>query len=224
MNRLICGIGVNDAGYKTTKKVQTGRYTKAGRKEYEITWECPYYIRWKSMVTRCYSPRVIEKRPTYSLCEVCEDWLTFSNFRKWMVTQDWKGKQLDKDLLFQGNKTYSPSTCVFVSRKVNTFLIEANRSRGKYFIGVSLGVKCNRYLAYCSNPFTSTGISEYKGSFSYETEAHLAWKKQKHKHASQLANSEYVTDERVAEALRKRYKNYTIVEEHLSWQYQLKQI
>lgn len=49
-------------------------------------------------------------------CSVCEEWLTFSNFKRWMEQQDYEGKALDKDLLVSQNKTYSSETCVFVPR------------------------------------------------------------------------------------------------------------
>ena len=55
---------------------------------------------------------------------VCEEWLNYSNFRIWFDEHyvPCKNNQidLDKDLLVQGNKVYSPETCVFLLHYQNT--------------------------------------------------------------------------------------------------------
>ena len=79
--------------------------------------------------------------PTYKGCSVSEEWLRFSNFKRWMEKQDWDGKQLDKDILFEGNKVYSAETCVFVTSVVNSFTSDSGAKRGEWLIGVSLGIK-----------------------------------------------------------------------------------
>jgi hypothetical protein len=127
--------------------------------------------------------------------------LTFSNFKSWMETQDWEGKELDKDLLMEGNKVYSPDTCCFVSVKVNSFLNKKFASRGQLPLGVSK-VRKNKYAAQCSNPF-KTNSSQYLGYYDSAEEAHLVWKRKKHEYACILAELE--KDERVKAALLTRY-------------------
>lgn len=105
---LICGFGVNDADYYTQ--------TKSPR------WRCPYYQTWHSMLNRCYNEKHLRRQPAYLGCSVCGEWHKFSVFKAWMIKQDWEGKELDKDLLVQGNKVYGPETCVFVSGLVNKFI------------------------------------------------------------------------------------------------------
>ena len=122
-------------------------------------------------------------------------------FRAWMETQDWEGKQLDKDILFQGNKEYSPSTCVFVDGIVNNFLLDSAAIRGDWPIGVCWNERDQKFQSNCCNPFTKK--REHLGLFHCPNQAHLAWKKRKHELACQLADVQ--TDERVAEALRARY-------------------
>jgi hypothetical protein len=63
-----------------------------------------------------------ENKPTYVGCSVAAEWHLFSVFREWMISQEWKGLQLDKDLLVIGNKVYSPETCLFIPRNINTLL------------------------------------------------------------------------------------------------------
>lgn len=102
-NKLVCGIGVNDRAGEISKSTLTSYI----------------YSRWRSMLYRCYSG----KCPGYEGVTVCEEWLTFSNFEKWMKEQmkyiDLSDRQLDKDVLVPGNKVYSRKTCHFVPRRVN---------------------------------------------------------------------------------------------------------
>lgn len=194
---IVCGVGINDADYVTRDVVLIDGVQKT-------LWICPFYNVWVKMIRRCYSESYHKRRPTYKDCVVCDEWLNFSNFRKWMVGQDWQGKQLDKDLLFVGNKLYSPDTCIFVVSKVNNFIIDNAASRGLYLIGACFDKNKNKFSSYCNNPFTKE--LEYLGYHTSELEAHLTWKKRKHELACQLADSEYVNDERLKEALKNRFK------------------
>ena len=73
------------------------------------------YRTWKSMID-LHSAKYQDKYPTYKGCAVSKEWLTFSVFKAWMVTKDWQDNHLDKDILFEGDKVYSPETCVFCLR------------------------------------------------------------------------------------------------------------
>lgn len=199
---LVFGVAFNDADYDITRYDVV--LSKDGERKRKQVWMCPFYRTWVEMLRRCCSEKLKAKRPTYKLCTVCDEWLTFSNFKVWMEAQDYEGKQLDKDLLFQGNKVYSPTTCVFVSRAVNAFVIESNASRGEYLIGVSWHKAIQKFMATCSNPISKKG--ETIGYFTSEVEAHQAWLKRKLQHAKMLAAEH--DDPRVAKALVERYENY----------------
>ena len=187
--KLVHGVGINDADYPTQPKIDG----KAVR--------CPYYVVWVSMIKRCYSEKLQKRQPTYKGCSVCTEWLYFMNFRKWMIEQDWEGKALDKDLIVEDNKVYSPVTCAFVNTTTNSFTIDCGKVRGDYPTGVSFHKHTGKFVARCSNPFTNE--REHLGYFHCPHEAHLAWKARKHQLACQLADLQ--TDPRVAEALRTRY-------------------
>lgn len=107
---LVYGFGINDADYPVNITKGFSVYRKT-------IWRCPYYQKWVNMLDRAYG----ERKPTYEDVTVCQEWSSFMSFRAWMQTQDWEGKELDKDLKGDG-KTYSPETCMFVSKKVNMFL------------------------------------------------------------------------------------------------------
>lgn len=197
--KLVCGVGTNDADYAVTK-CETIGYVDGKRKQKRV-WRCPYYRTWADMLQRCYDVKYQERNPTYAGCTVSGDWHTFSNFKAWMETQDWQGRHLDKDLLFEGNKIYSADTCVFVTQMVNKFTIDSGAARGEWLIGVYWDQARGKFQSHCRNPFTKK--QEYLGLFTTEQEAHEAWRKRKLELAYELAAIQ--TDPRVAKALIARY-------------------
>lgn len=206
--KLVYGVGINDTDYAVTKRETIG-YVNGNQKQ-KLIWICPYYRVWTGMLMRCYSSKYQEKYPTYKGCSVSEDWLRFSNFKSWMETQDWEGKQLDKDLLLEGNKVYSAETCVFASGMVNSFTLDSGAARGEWMIGVCWHKRDGKFMSSCSNPFTKK--QENLGYFTSESEAHEAWLKRKLELTYELAAIQ--TDERVAKALIERYTNYTNYQEN----------
>ena len=196
MKKLVCGVGVNDLGYRT--QVWEWVTKDGGKRTRKLVFKCPYYAAWTNMLERCYSEKYQEIQPTYIGTSVCSEWLYASAFKKWMEQQDWDGKSLDKYIIVPRSKLYSPDTCAFVLQATNNFVIA---SRGKYPIGVNLDTSTSRYKARCGNPFT--GEQEYLGYFSTQEEAHEAWRKRKHELAQLVAATE--SDIRVVEALKKRY-------------------
>ena len=136
---LVFGVGINDAGYQTSIVVNGRRYV------------CPYYEKWLFMLSRSYSKSWHKKHPTYVGCSVSKEWHSFMTFKVWMESQNWKGKQLDKDLLSLANKRYSPETCLFVTPRVNSLFNERAASQGRYPLGV-----------YARNGKYEVGVSEGK--------------------------------------------------------------
>jgi len=187
--RKVFGVGINDLSRPIYPKLNGKRVM------------CPFYNRWLNMLRRCYCPKYQLRFPTYVGCSVAEEWLLFSNFERWMKTQDWEGKELDKDLLKAGNKLYSPDFCVFIPQELNTFTTDSRANRGEYPLGVYLHRGSGRFKAQCSNPLT--GRQEHLGYFDNPEDAHKAWRKRKHELA--LIYADQQTDPRVAEALRTRY-------------------
>jgi len=154
MGRLVYGVGINDATYPVNPVILGKRVI------------CPYYDRWNKILKRCYSG----KYPAYKGVSVCDSWLVFSNFRSWMIDQDWEGKDLDKDILGTG-KVYCPKSCTFLTHKANSFLIDKSRVKGSLPFGVRY-VK-GKYVARCSDIYTGKLI--HLGSFVTKEEAHEKW-------------------------------------------------
>lgn len=180
--RLVQGVGVNDANYNVIVQEIIGYVD--GKPKRKLVWRCPLHLTWAHVLERCYNKKWKEKYPAYKDCTVCEEWLLFSTFKSWMETQDWEGKHLDKDILFQDNKLYSPETCVFVTRQVNNFLIDRRGDRGKYKIGCSWDKRSSVYRSFCNNPLTAK--QEHLGGFDTEQGAHEAWLAKKLEHAHTL--------------------------------------
>ena len=191
---IIYGVGRDDLPYSKKHRNSNG----------DVTWVCPFYERWRGIIRRCYSKAQLKKNPNYIGCTVCEEWLTFSNFKSWMEQQDWEGKELDKDLLVEGNKVYSPHLCLWVPHNINSFL--ASTMKNNRATGTCADKTCDRWRAQCKNPFATNSYEArgYIGLFETQEDAHLAWKAKKHEYACKLA--ELQDDPRIAEALRNRFK------------------
>jgi hypothetical protein len=160
------------------------------------------------MLNRCYSKRPGKHRVNYAGCSVCPEWRKFSAFREWMSAQDWQGKDLDKDILFEGNRVYSPNTCIFVSPQLNKFLTHSSKKSRRFPVGVSWNSWRGKFHAYCNNPFTEK--PDFLGWFTSAEEAHEAWRRRKNELACRYADIE--PDARLAAALRSRFSGRSIQE------------
>lgn len=134
---LVYGIGINDSNYNVARRIN-------GKPTF-----CPFYNRWADMIRRCYSEKFQIKSPTYNGCSVCSEWLTFSNFRSWMESQNWQGNHLDKDIINPGNKIYSKDNCCFISHAVNC-LFTGSASTSKNKKGVKFDKRNKMYMARVS--------------------------------------------------------------------------
>lgn len=203
---VVEGVGVNDADYQVQKfasqRMSDGRYKN------KLVWYCHYYQSWVNIMKRGYNKKFKAKRPSYEDVSVCEEWHLFSTFKAWMETQDWEGKQLDKDLLYPGNRVYCPDKCVFISASINSFIVRKRVSKGGYLLGASWHKASGKFIANCNNPITNK--FEHLGLFDNELDAHLAWVNRKHEIAVQLAATQ--DDARIASALKAYYSGPILME------------
>lgn len=80
------------------------------------------YIKWFSMFTRCYNEEYQNRQPTYIGCSVSEEFWDFQNFAEWYNEKKYICNyplELDKDLLYEGNKVYAPSKCCLIPKEIN---------------------------------------------------------------------------------------------------------
>lgn len=81
------------------------------------------YIKWFSMFVRCYDKKYQEKQPTYIGCSISEEFHNYQNFAEWYAHYKYECAyplEIDKDLLYEGNKLYSPATCCLIPKEINT--------------------------------------------------------------------------------------------------------
>lgn len=98
-----------------------------GQGKYNTQTAKEAYRRWNNMLQRSYDTKYHLKFPTYKDVEICEEWKCFQNFAPWFEENYdsviMKGWDLDKDLLSENSKFYSPETCCFLPQTLNKLLI-----------------------------------------------------------------------------------------------------
>ena len=182
MSKLICGVGIND--------LPRGSIS-SDRRAYH------FYDAWRQTLNRCY----VSDNKNYTDVAVCDAWLVLSNFKEWYDQQYYvEGWHLDKDILVPKNRIYSPETCRFVPKEVNSLLTGYNKSKRSEAIGVDF-LK-SKYRARVT---TYKESGKHLGYFDNELEAHNAYRVAKSDHikdvVTQLAIDHPKLDPLISEAL-----------------------
>lgn len=187
--KLLYGVGINDDTSIHTNKQESVAYRK-----------------WRTMLARCYSDSYKSKQGTYKDCKVCDEWLTFSNFKKWHDENYMANYELDKDILTKGNKIYSPETCSYIPKFINTILLSCWKVRGELPIGVVR--HGDKFVAQMST-YSQKGRYGYIGTFDTIDEAFDAYKQAKEAHIKKVAQ-EYFDAGKITENVYNALMNYKI--------------
>lgn len=131
---------------------------------------------WRGMLERCYCDRMKKIHPAYyGISTVCEEWLNFQVFAEWYNKNVYQvgteRMHLDKDILFKGNKVYSPDTCIIVPQRINALFI---KKQNKY--GLPTGIKPR-----ANGKYEAKYNQEHLGVFNSVEEAELAHEEAKRK-------------------------------------------
>ena len=134
------------------------------------------YQIWISMITRCYSDKDLARRNTYRDCFVCDEWLCYEYFEKWFDENyyeiEGETMNLEKDILVKGNKIYSPNTCVFAPRTINSLFLKNNVKRGELPIGVNMiGDRYEAHMTRKNKSHHSAMSDTIEGAFNAYKEA-----------------------------------------------------
>ena len=137
---------------------------------------------WRGMLERCYCDRMKKIHPAYyGISTVCEEWLDFQVFARWYNENVYQvgteRMHLDKDILFKGNKVYSPETCLIVPQRINTLFI---KKPNKY--GLPTGIKPR-----ANGKFEAQYNKKMLGVFNTVEEAELAHEEAKRKAIKEVA-------------------------------------
>lgn len=131
------------------------------------------YSTWMGMFIRCYREKVKRSDSSYFNCSVDPIWHNFQNFADWYEAQEHfgMGYHLDKDLLRQGNRIYSPDLCCLIPPEVNAMIVKPARSKSGLPTGVNVVSKGVGFRARLSE----RGIAKYIGRFDTIDEARAAY-------------------------------------------------
>ena len=187
VKKKLFGVGVNDLG--------------------ECACNLISYKKWSSMLRRCYETNYNMSNETYNDCYVCNEWLLFSNFKKWFdnpVNGYKNGYHLDKDLLVKGNKVYSPTTCCFLPHEINQTLARKGKDK-KDELPRGVYQHDNHYEVVMSK----FGKTTYIGSASTIETAFYLYKNEREKYIHTLAEN-YYKDNRITKKVYNALKSYTI--------------
>ena len=187
--KLVCGVGINDLYGSNLSKT-----------------DC--YFTWKSMLERCYGSNKTQRNRSYEDCDVCDEWLLFSNFKEWYdetAPEKIKEYHLDKDLFSaKYNKIYSPKTCCFLPKEINILLVRNKKRRGNLPIGVSIDKRTNSFR--CCLSINGKTFCRYAKD---KTEAFNVYKEIKEKHIKEIA-CKYFLKHKITEKVYKALINYKI--------------
>lgn len=142
-----------------------------------------FYHRWSNLIKRCYDKNALVKHPSYKDVTVCEEWKCFQNFAEWCEQNYLENWHLDKDILFKGNKLYSPETCCFVPIQINNIFIKRKNGRGEYPIGVSK--YRNKFVSQLS---LGRDKQKHIGVFNTPEEAFQSYKTAKEAYIKEVAD------------------------------------
>ena len=180
---LIYGVGSTE-----------GVITKEGGKHFN------YYKAWFKMLRRCYGDDKFHKEHYYD-CTVSDVFKSLPKFKEWCDQQKGylqSGWELDKDILVKGNKIYSPETCCFVPKEINSVFKQYKKRGVDLPQGVYLAKDGRSFFARCS----IGGKHRSSKWTSSQQEANLLYQEFKREAVLVLAEKyKYELDNRVYEKL-----------------------
>jgi len=109
---------------KKLKGVSNSLYGVKNERSYKV---------WSNLLLRTIANPLKKYFPSYMECELCEEWKEYANFKAWYsnpVNGYINGYDLDKDLLSNGRKLYSPETCCFIPKHLNFLLRNKPKNDG----------------------------------------------------------------------------------------------
>lgn len=141
------------------------------------------YCAWKDMLRRCYDEKFHLRWRTYAGCSVCKEWHNYQVFAEWFYKQKRQtGWQLDKDILINGNREYSPRACRLVPVAINSLFSRVPEELKNGYTGVrKVG---SSYRA----EFTVDSKRIHVGNYKSAEEASAAYVKAKNENVKRVAN------------------------------------
>lgn len=117
--------------------------------------------------------------------KVDPEWHNFQNFAQWRTTQPGheEGWVLNKDLLYPGNRVYSPVACMLIPKQFDSILSYENKSKNKLPPGVS---RCGKKYQVHFMALRTPGV------FETPEEAFQDYKSKKEAFIKELVETKYM--------------------------------
>lgn len=141
---------------------------------------------YENILLRTTSPKCKEEHPSYVSATICEEWENYENFKKWFYENYVEGYQIDKDILFKGNKEYAPDKCCFVPGFINSLFTKSDKKRGCLPIGVDFHK--GKYRARCRKKVNGVRKRIEIGCFNTIEEAFQAYKTERERYIKEVAD------------------------------------
>lgn len=186
------GVGINDLNEPISYK---GKHFK-------------FYLVWRSMMYRCYYKGFHKRENTYSDCFVCDEWKYLSNFKRWFDDNYIECYELDKDILVNGNREYSPNNCCFVPKEINNLIKKRITCNKSLHNGITKTVK----NLYCVTIYKKNKKERINNIKSLE-EAVNIYNSEKTKYIHDLAD-EYYSKHKITESVYEALKRYRFIDEN----------
>ena len=117
-----------------------GKYSTLYNKNSRIAFEM-----WSGLHER--SGNFDGRHPAYADVSVDENWYNFQNFHKWFDENYYEIEgevmSLDKDILYPGNRVYSPDKCIIIPLKINDVFITGNQTEDSKKLPVGISKRIN---------------------------------------------------------------------------------
>lgn len=174
-----------------------GKYGQITGNEYKTRDEngekTKEYNIWMAIIKRVFKAKEKNAKNTlYKDVKICDEWMYFPNFVKWLKEQSnydkWKQGtnhewSIDKDILSSlDNKIYSPETCCLVPSYINSSVIDVRCKDKTLPVGVMKF--SNKYYYYFDN---EVGKNQYFETIEETQESYINYKNNKRKHLAQKA-------------------------------------
>ena len=134
------------------------------------------------MLERCYSEKDKSDHKSYfGISEVCDEWHNFQNFGNWFEENYYEVDErlhLDKDILYPGNKLYSPYHCLLVPQRINMLFMNKPNKRGLPN-GIDIAKSGNYEASYCG---------KHLGTYHTLEEAYTSYSNAKEKRIKEMAD------------------------------------
>ena len=153
--------------------------------------------KYNNLYNRCYNERVHELKPWYRDCTICDEWLSLpgrnedktgrQRFIDWVNDGNFyeiEGEptvELDHNILVKGNTIYSPETCIYAPKSINSMFSGFHGRKNDLPVGV----------LQLPNGLYKPQVQDFKWAFKTQEEAWQIYAEYQKGRVIEVANRYY---------------------------------